>query len=257
MPVAAPPTLPKVLPDLFEVLRGQAHPGGGDEFLDVALVETDAVGAADAVHHLDLQGDDGHGRPGLRQQFQRAVEQAVVEDGLVQLRVARPGLRCDHRSRRGGLGKLDDGVGFALDQFRRRRIEPEQGLQLVQKAAFRNAQVAIGLAHAHCHLVGKLALAGIRQLGGSGFQAEALEQHVLIDPGQVGRTRLPGQGIGDTADFVALAVVLLAVGESGEQGDGQEGVLLFRVHIIHSSHTWVISRPAATRATRAQPRRST
>jgi hypothetical protein len=29
---------------LLEVLRGQAHPGGGDEFLDVPLVQRDAVG---------------------------------------------------------------------------------------------------------------------------------------------------------------------------------------------------------------------
>jgi hypothetical protein len=64
---------------LLQVLRGQAHPGGGDEFLDVALVQLYAVGLANAIHHLHLQRNDGHRRPRLRQQLQCAVEQGVVE----------------------------------------------------------------------------------------------------------------------------------------------------------------------------------
>lgn len=57
----------QLAPKLFEVLRSEPDARSGDEFLDVALVEFDAVGLADALHHLDLQGDDGQRRPRLRQ----------------------------------------------------------------------------------------------------------------------------------------------------------------------------------------------
>ena len=53
--------------ELFKILGGEAYAGSGNEFLDVSLVEFDAMRLADAVHHFDLQRNDGHGSPRLRQ----------------------------------------------------------------------------------------------------------------------------------------------------------------------------------------------
>ena len=229
--------------ELFEVLRGEADPGGGDEFLDVALVEADPVGAADAVHHLDLQGDDGHRRPGLRQQFQGAIHQRVVEDGLVQFRFTHVRLRRHHRAwrssysngaghcrGRGGLAELDDGVGLALEGGGLPRIELQQGLKIVQEALLGRALAPVGIAHAHRHFIRQLTLAWVGQRSSGRLQADTLEQYVLVEPGQVGRHRFATQRFGDTANLLALVVVLGAVGKSGIQGDAKDGALLFRVH---------------------------
>ena len=197
----------------------------------------------------------------MRQQLQGAVERAVAEDGWVQLGCARRGLRRDYRPRRdggrgGGLGKRDDGVGLALDGFDAGGIQPQAGVEIVQEAPFGLAGVAVGLARADRRFIGELAMPGLGE-GGGALQAGALERHVLVEPHQVGRARVGGQGVGDAADFLAFAGVLLAVGKGGERRQGEDGGLLFGVRVDDASQIWVISRATPTRATVAQPRRST
>ena len=83
----------QLAPELFEILRCQADAGGGDEFLDMPLVERDPMRLSDAIHHLDLQRNDRHRRPGLRQQFERAVEQGIVENRLIEFPIVVAGVR--------------------------------------------------------------------------------------------------------------------------------------------------------------------
>lgn len=61
---------------------------------------------------------------------------------------------------------------------------------------------------------------------GGRFQADPLEQYVLIEPGKIGCAGISTQGFGYAAYLLALAVVLGAVGEGGIQGDGGDGALL-------------------------------
>jgi hypothetical protein len=104
-----------------EVLRGQPNASGGDELLDVPLVERDPVRLSDAVHHLDLQRNDRHRRPRLRQQFERAVEQGVVENRPIECRIIAAAAGSVDRRCGGGEATVGDkGIDLTLDRARLR-----------------------------------------------------------------------------------------------------------------------------------------
>ena len=225
---------------LLQVLRGQAHPGGGDEFLDVALVQLYAVGLANAIHHLHLQRNDGHRRPRLRQQLQCAVEQGVVEDGFVQVRIrcARGGgsgrgtrcCYCRQGGRDGFFCHIHQRIGFLVKRRSLLGIELQRRFERGQKVALGRRLAAVHIAHAHRHFVGQLALHGVTQGAGRRLHTGALQQHVLVDARQVGHARVASQRLGQAADFLALGVVLAAVGKCGQKGNGKNGFLLVQVH---------------------------
>ena len=215
---------------------------------------------ANAVHHLHLQRDDGHGRPGLRQQLQRSVEQRVVEDGFVQLGIGRAGERgggrgrcrgwcCSggigpsacHARRRPGRGRgggllhhIHQRIGIVLKRRRLLRTQLQRGLQRGQKLRLCRRLPPIHIAHAHGHLIGQLAVGRVAQRSGSGLHAGALEQHILVDARQVGHAAVARERLGDAADFLALGIVLGAVCKSGQQGNGEDGFLLFGVHAVRA-----------------------
>ena len=191
----------------------------------MALVQRHAVRLAHAVDHFDLQRNDGHGRPGLGQQLQRAVEQCVIENGAVQLGIAR---RCSsgwcsdngrHRCAQLGRGQRGQGVGVVAEGVSLRGVNAQLAAQVGQKAALGRALLAVSVAHAHGHFKGELAVAGVRQAGDHCVEREAFEQHVLNQPGHMRRARFSGQGLGNAADFLALGVGFVAVGKGGKQGD--------------------------------------
>ena len=97
-------------------------------------------------------------------------------------------------------------------------------------AALGRRLAAVHIAHAHRHFVGQLALHGVVQGAGRRLHAGALQQHVLVDARQVGHARVASQRLGQAADFLALGVVLAAVGKCGQKGNGKNGFLLVQVH---------------------------
>ena len=139
-------------------------------------------------------GIDGQRCPGLGQQLQRAVEDGVVENGLVQFRLVHVWLGrhyragcCDYsRSDTchcGGcrrFGEIDEGVGFVFEGCGLSCIELEHGFQFIQEATLGIVLAPIGIADTHRHFIGELAVLGLGQCGSSAAQADALEQHVLI-----------------------------------------------------------------------------
>jgi hypothetical protein len=121
--------------------------------------------------------------------------------------------------RQGGFRRADHGVDLSLGSLRLGDVEFQLALQTIKKAALGIGQAPVGLADAEGHFIGQLALVPIDQNLRRGFRRHALEQHILIKPGQVGRASLLGQGGGDAAYFLAFALVLDAVREGGKQGD--------------------------------------
>ena len=160
-------------------MRRHAHPGCGDEFLDVPPVQLHAVGQANGVHHLDLQRNDGHGRPRLRQQLQRAIEQRVVQDGFVQLCIALHGggrwaVWCGGRHRHWQAGFGNGGCSGAVQCVEQRLLFLIKGscgcaaqlqglLEMGQEFTLGRRLAAIHIAHAHGHFVGELAVGGVLQ----------------------------------------------------------------------------------------------
>ena len=99
-----------------------------------------------------------------------------------------------------------------------------------QKSHLFGALAAVGIAHAHGHLVGELALPvvgeGLRRTG----QGEALEQDILVQGGEFGATGFTGQRGRDAANFLALGLGFFAIGKGGKQRNGQQGFLIRGVH---------------------------
>lgn len=61
-------------------------------------------------------------------------------------------------------------------------VDGQLPAQIGQKAALGIGLLAIGIAHAHRHFVGQLAVAGLNQLLHRGLDLHAPEQHVLVQP---------------------------------------------------------------------------
>ena len=91
-----------------------------------------AVGAADAIHHLDLERNNRHRCPRLRQQFQRTVQNRVVQNGLVEFGVAHTRYRGGRHlhSRQSNQRFVGQGAGFTLDRCRLRGVQAQPGFQL-------------------------------------------------------------------------------------------------------------------------------
>jgi len=121
-----------------------------------------------------------------------------------------------------GLRVVDEGLGRA-------GLEPEQPRQAGEKRGLLGAVAAIGLAHADRELEGELAQAGLAQLGHRRIQAQAPEQHVLVERDEVDLD-VAAERFGHLAHVLALFGVLTAIGEGGHQGDGDEGTGLLGIH---------------------------
>ena len=172
----------------------------------MAAVELEAVGLADPVDHLHLQRDDGHRRQRLRQQLERAVEDRVVEDHLVEL--GGVGRHCRHDravERRTGERHAGHGVRLPREGLRRARVEAERLREPLQELAFRRRRGAVGIADAHRHLVGELPLVRRARSPRRPPPGPACEEHVLIDRGRVERA-VAAQRVGDPLDLRALAL---------------------------------------------------
>ena len=114
-----------------------------------------------------------------------------------------------------------------------RRLSPRQGeqlAQLIQKSPFAIRQAAIRFTHAQRHFISKLALADITQYRCGVGQGRALEQHILIQTGKIGRTFCTRQIFRHTADRLALPLILGTIGKGGVNGNGKNGVVLFALH---------------------------
>ena len=224
----------------------------------MALVELDAVRLADAVHEPHLQRDDRHRGPGLRQELEGAVEDGGVEDGLVELGVGdaalqqrrRCGLRGGGRHGGGGSGgahrsggagtrrpavdrlpsRGGDGVGVGGTGFGLAALETQMAAQGLQEGALGVALDTIGVADADRHLVGELAVLGLRERGGGIGQRHPLEQHILIDAGER-RAGTARERLGGVAHGGALGVGLAAIGEGGLDEDVEDGSLFGGVHL--------------------------
>ncbi|MCY1377687.1 hypothetical protein D9M69_652720 [compost metagenome] len=133
------------------------------------------MGLADVVDQPNLQRNDGHRGPGLRQQLQRTVEQCRVQDDFVQLGVEGgiPWHSLWHRRRgdgrgchRGGfVGRVEHGGLFAFERQGLRCVQLEAGFQIGQESGLGRALAPVGITDTHGHFVGELALAGVRQAG--------------------------------------------------------------------------------------------
>ena len=77
----------------------------------------------------------------------------------------------------------------------------------------------------------ELSVIRIVQRGASVGQRNTFEQDILIKAAEFRRASLIRKRFGQTANLIAFAVVLVAVGKGGEQGDGQDGFLLCGVHL--------------------------
>jgi hypothetical protein len=212
----------QLAPELLEILRCQADAGGGDEFLDMPLVERNSMRLSDAIHHLDLQRNDRHRRPGLWQQFQRTVEQGIVENRLIKFRIVAAGPGSGD-----GGGGGDKGINLTFDLARLVIAETEARLELVEEATLGSRRLAVGLANAKRHFVGVVAEALVTQFGDRLVEAETFQEHVLIECSQVDRRRCRGKRLGNAPDLLALAVVLRTIGEGSVKGDGKNGFLIF------------------------------
>ena len=73
---------------------------------------------------------------------------------------------------------------------------------------------------------------GRRECGGGVVERNLLEQDPLVERLQVGRAGFVAEGIGEAADLLTLSRVVGAVGKGSEQGDGEDGVLLFGSHLL-------------------------
>ena len=118
----------------------------------------------------------------------------MVEDGLVDLGISHQGGARRHRfrasrltgdERHGRCGMCGDQVNLAIDQLGLRGCQPQQPLQFIEKTPLTLDQSAICLTNAQGHFVSQLALSGIHQLGGCRSQGQSLEQHVLIETGEI------------------------------------------------------------------------
>ena len=146
-----------------------------------------------------------------------------------------------HIRRRGRCGGRPDnrcavqrliGQRFGLAFHRRglRGIETKRGFQVGEEAALGIALGAVGIAHADRHFVRELAVTGVVERNGGASGGDTLEQYVLIQTREIGGTRLVGERFGQPANPFAFALVLAAVGKGCQQGDRQDGFLLFRIH---------------------------
>ncbi len=138
----------------------------------MAAVELVAVGLADAVDQLHLQRNDGQRGQVLRQQLQCAVQDGRVQDRGIQASVVHPGCARRHRRRRcqrraaGGCGcgcRAGQRLGLLVKVAGHRPVQPQQAVELREKVAFGGRLRAIGIAHAHRHLVGQQPSVGARQ----------------------------------------------------------------------------------------------
>ena len=93
---------------------------------------------------------------------------------------------------------------------------------------------AIGVAHANRHFVGKLAVTRIVQRSASIGQRNTFEQDILIEAAEFRCASLIRKRLGQTANLIAFAVVLVTVRKGGQQGDGEDGFLLCEVHFRDS-----------------------
>ena len=121
-------------------------------------------------------------------------------------------------------------IGFLVKRRSLLGIELQRRFERGQKVALGRRLAAVHIAHAHRHFVGQLALHGVVQGAGRRLHAGALQQHVLVDARHVGHARVASQRLGQAADFLALGVVLAAVGKCGQKGNGKNGFLLVQVH---------------------------
>jgi hypothetical protein len=110
------------------------------------------------------------------------------------------------------------------------RRQGEQAFQFVEEAALVGGQPTVGLADAQGHFIGELALPRVSEHPRDGSQRQTLEDHVLIESRQVGDARFIRQILGNAAHFLTLALVLGAIGESGMNGNGENGFLFLRGH---------------------------
>lgn len=101
---------------------------------------------------------------------------------------------------------------------------------MVEEATLRRSCLAVGLANAERHFVGVVAKAIVTQGSDRLVEAEALQQHILIERSQVDRRRCRGKRLCNAPDLLALAVVLRAIREGGVKGDGKNGFLVFGSH---------------------------
>jgi hypothetical protein len=137
-------------------------------------------------------------------------------------RRARTGRRHGLRGHRIGLG-LEVAQPGVLRQAQR-------AAQIGQKALLCGALAAVCIAHADGHFVGQLAVRGVGERGHGTRHRHTLEQHVLVQGGQGVPSLVVAQRFGDAPDGFALAVGLVAIGKSGEQGQGEQGVAGVLLH---------------------------
>lgn len=145
----------------FDDLRRDAHTHDAQELHDVAAVELDAVRLAHLVHESDLDREDRHRGEGVREEFESAGEEGVVEDGLVEGVGVRGQGWLDGRGRRagreGGWHGGGDGGGGRFRCGSGRRSELQGRADFVEEPTFRGGGCAIGFADG--------------QTGGPGFLA--------------------------------------------------------------------------------------
>ena len=164
--------------------------------------------------------------PRLWQQFECAIEDGVIQDGFVEFPLVDRSRRRDNRAggerQRGGARGQAVGLTFRFGALRIAG-EAEQGLQLGEELLLAATLHAIGVADADRHFIGKLALPEIIERLGSIGQRDALEEDVLIEPGQV--RGVGPHGFGEAANMLAFTVVVAAIGEGGEQADCKNGAV--------------------------------
>lgn len=123
------------------------------------------------------------------------------------------------------LGLLHHRLGGGAVELQRRGEAREIGLFVI-------LEVSVGVADADRHFIGELAMLGRRECGGGVVERNLLEQDPLVERLQVGRAGFVAEGIGEAADLLTLSRVVGAVGKGSEQGDGEDGVLLFGSHLL-------------------------
>ncbi len=200
----------------------------------MSLVHFVAVRLADAIDELHLQRNDRHRRKRLRQQLDRTVHDRVIQDVLVHLGI---GHRARRSSCRGACGDRRgcNRVGFTHDLGGLPSIELQRLSQVFQKLLLGRTRNAIGIADADCHLVCQLLVRRIGERRSCLRNVDALEDYILVERAQLRAAALAGERVDDAANLLAFAVALAAIGESGEQGDGEDGLLLWRGHVSSSS----------------------
>ena len=135
------------------------------------------------------------------------------------------------------LGRLAEDVlqrhgGERIGRGRRfgdlRLGEAERLAEFGEKARLGLVAQAVGVAHAHRQFERELPELRRGQGRGCARDRGAFEQHVLVQRRHVDLR--VAQRLGHAPDLGALRVALAAVGEGGQQGDGQQGVLVGGVH---------------------------